>query len=103
ACGAHTGHSRAAAAVNENSVGRSASATGGRDSRYDGPRISRRFGLSSKTSKTAAEASSARTQKRAADAARAMSDAQAEAKRIDENTARLRALRMARDAKVAAD
>jgi hypothetical protein len=59
--------------------------------------------LSSKTSKTDAEAKFARTQKRATDAARAMSDAQAEAKRIDENTARLRALRMARDAKVAAD
>ena len=59
--------------------------------------------MSSKTSKTDAEAKFARTQKRATDAARAMSDAQAEAKRIEENTARLRGLRMARDARDAAE
>ena len=59
--------------------------------------------MSSKTSKTDAEAKFARTQKRATEAARAVSDAQAEAKRIDDNTARLRALRLAREAKEAAD
>jgi hypothetical protein len=58
--------------------------------------------LSSKTPRTEAEAKFARTQKRATDAARAVSDAAAEAKRIDENTARLRALRLARDAREAA-
>ena len=59
--------------------------------------------MSSKTSKTDAEAKFARTQKRATDAARAMSDAQAESKRIDDNTARLRALRLAKEAKDAAE
>ena len=59
--------------------------------------------MSSKTTKTEAEAKFARSQKRATDAARAMNDAAAEAKRVDDNTARLRALRMARDAKLAAD
>jgi hypothetical protein len=59
--------------------------------------------LSSKTSKTDAEVKFARTQKRATDALRATNDAAAEAKRIDDNTARLRALRLARDAKEAAD
>jgi hypothetical protein len=59
--------------------------------------------LSSKTSKTDAEAKFARTQKRATDAARAMSDAQAEAKRVDENTLRLRALRIAKEARDAAE
>jgi hypothetical protein len=59
--------------------------------------------LSSKTSKTDAEAKFARTQKRATDAARAMSDAQAEAKRVDENTLRLRALRLAKEARDATD
>jgi hypothetical protein len=58
--------------------------------------------LSSKTPRTDAEAKFARTQKRATDAARAVSDAVAEAKRIDENTARLRALRLERDARMAA-
>ena len=59
--------------------------------------------MSSKTSKTDAEAKFARTQKRATDAARAMSDAQAEAKRVDDNTLRLRALRLAKEARDAAD
>ena len=57
--------------------------------------------MSSKTSKTDAEAKFARTQKRATEAARAMSDAQAETKRVDENTLRLKALRLAREAKEA--
>ena len=59
--------------------------------------------MASKTSRTDAEAKFARTQKRATDAARAVSDAQAEAKRVDDNTARLRALRLAREAKDASD
>jgi hypothetical protein len=42
-------------------------------------------------------------QKRAKDAAKALTEAEIEAKRIDENTARLRALRLARDAKEAAE
>jgi hypothetical protein len=42
-------------------------------------------------------------EKRATEAARAMADAQAEAKRIDENTVRLRALRLAKEAKDARD
>ena len=67
------------------------------------PQRSGRIGLSSKTSKTDAEAKFARTQKRATDAARAMNDAAAESKRIDENTLRLRALRLAKEAKDAAE
>jgi hypothetical protein len=59
--------------------------------------------LSSKTPRTDAEAKFARAQKRSIDAQRALSDAAAEAKRIEENTARLRALRLARDAKEAAE
>jgi hypothetical protein len=59
--------------------------------------------LNNKTPRTDAEAKFARTQKRATDAARAVSDAAAEAKRVEDNTARLRALRLARDAKEAAD
>ncbi len=59
--------------------------------------------MSSKTPRTEAEAKFARTQKRASDALRAVNDAVAESKRVEENTARLRALRMARDAKDAAD
>lgn len=73
----------------------------GRDRLYNG--ADKEILVSSKTSKTDAEAKFARTQKRATEAARAVSDAQAEAKRIDDNTARLRALRLARDAREAAD
>ncbi len=54
-----------------------------------------------KGSKEAAEARFAKVQARAQEAARAMNDAAAEAKRIDNNTARLKALRLARDAKLA--
>ena len=52
---------------------------------------------SSKT-RSDAEARFAKAQKRASEAAKAMSEAEAEARRIDANTARLRALRLARDA-----
>jgi hypothetical protein len=56
-----------------------------------------------RTTRSEAEARYAKAQKRAKDAAKAMSEAELEAKRIDENTARLRALRLARDAKEAAE
>jgi hypothetical protein len=49
--------------------------------------------------KTDAEEKTARMEKRATDAARAMNEAQAEARRIDENTLRLRALRLAKEEK----
>jgi hypothetical protein len=55
--------------------------------------------VASKTSKTEAEAKFARMEKRATDAARAVSDAEAEAKRVEDNTARLKALRLAKEAK----
>jgi hypothetical protein len=48
--------------------------------------------------KTEAEARFAKAQKRSIDAAKAMSEAEAEARRVDANTQRLRALRLARDA-----
>ncbi len=51
--------------------------------------------------KSDAEARFAKTQARQRDAAKAMSDAEVEARRVDDNTARLKALRMARDAKLA--
>ncbi len=52
-------------------------------------------------SRSDAEARFAKTQARQREAAKAMSDAEAEAKRVDDNTQRLKALRMARDAKLA--
>ncbi len=55
-----------------------------------------------RSSRTEAEERYAKAQKRAKDAAKAMSEAEIEAKRIDENTKRLRALRLARDAADAA-
>lgn len=54
-----------------------------------------------RSTKSDAEARFAKTQARQREAAKAMSDAEAEAKRVDDNTARLKALRMARDAKLA--
>jgi hypothetical protein len=45
-----------------------------------------------------AESRFARTQKRADDASQAMKDAQAEVKRVEDNTQRLRALRLAKEA-----
>ena len=56
-----------------------------------------------RSTKSDAEARFAKTQARARDAAKAMSDAEMEARRVDDNTARLKALRMARDAKLAAE
>ncbi len=53
------------------------------------------------SSKSDAEARFAKTQARQRDAAKAMSDAEREAKRVDDNTARLKALRLARDAVLA--
>ena len=55
-----------------------------------------------KGSKASAEASYARTQKRVRDAAKAMTEVEVEAKRIDDNTQRLRALRLAKEAADAA-
>ncbi len=52
--------------------------------------------------KSEAELRFAKAQKRQHDAAKAMSEAEAESRRVDANTARLRALRLARDAKEAA-
>lgn len=51
--------------------------------------------------KEAAEARFAKLQAREREAAKAMSDVAAEAKRVDDNTARLKALRLARDARLA--
>jgi hypothetical protein len=45
-----------------------------------------------------AESRFARTQKRAEDASQAMKDAQAELRRVEDNTQRLRALRLAKEA-----
>ena len=52
------------------------------------------------TSKTKSEAEVrfAKAQKRAVDAAKAMNEAEVETRRVDANTARLRALRLAREA-----
>ena len=52
--------------------------------------------------KTEAEARFQRSQKRAQDAVSAMSEAQSEARRVDANTVRLRALRLAKEAADAA-
>jgi hypothetical protein len=52
--------------------------------------------------KTDAEARYAKAQKRAQEASKAQSDADAEAKRVNDNTARLRALRLAKEASDAA-
>jgi hypothetical protein len=54
-------------------------------------------------SKTDAEARYAKAQKRAQEATKAQSDADAEAKRVNDNTARLRALRLAKEASDAAE
>ena len=54
-----------------------------------------------RSTRSDAEARFAKTQARVREAAKAMSDAEAEAKRVDDNTARLRKLRLARDAKLA--
>ncbi len=56
-----------------------------------------------RTTRTEAEERYAKAQKRAKDAAKAMTEAEIEARRIDENTARLRALRLAKEAKDAAE
>ncbi len=53
--------------------------------------------------KTEAEAKLARAQLKARDAKLAMSEAAREAKRVEDNTARLRALRLERDAREAAE
>jgi hypothetical protein len=50
------------------------------------------------SSKTDAEARYAKAQKRVQEAAKAQTEAQAEAKRVDANTIRLRALRLAKEA-----
>ncbi len=55
----------------------------------------------SKNTKEAAEARFAKLQAREREAAKAMSEVAAEAKRVEDNTARLKALRLARDAKLA--
>ena len=49
------------------------------------------------STKTDAEARYARAQKRAADATKAMTESQVEAKRVTDNTARLKALRLAKE------
>lgn len=49
-------------------------------------------------SKTDAEARYAKAQKRVQEAAKAQTDAQSEARRVDANTLRLRALRLAKEA-----
>ena len=54
-----------------------------------------------RSTRSDAEARFAKTQARQREAAKAMSDAELEAKRVDDNTQRLKALRMARDAKLA--
>ena len=54
-----------------------------------------------RSTRSDAEARFAKVQARQREAAKAMSDAEAEAKRVDDNTARLKKLRLARDAKLA--
>jgi hypothetical protein len=54
--------------------------------------------MASNEKRIAAESRFARTQKRAEDASQAMKEAQAEARRVDDNTARLKALRLAKEA-----
>jgi colicin import membrane protein len=54
-----------------------------------------------RSTRSDAEARFAKTQARQREAAKAMSDAEAEAKRVDDNTQRLKTLRLARDAKLA--
>jgi hypothetical protein len=56
-----------------------------------------------KGSPEAAETRQAKAQVKAREAAQVMSEVQAEARRVENNTARLRALRLARDAQVAAE
>jgi colicin import membrane protein len=52
-------------------------------------------------SRADAEAKFAKAQERAREAAKVMSEVEAEARRVSENTARLKALRLARDARLA--
>jgi hypothetical protein len=54
--------------------------------------------LASSKAKSEAEARYAKAQKRVQEAAKAMNEVEAEARRIADNTARLKALRLARDA-----
>ena len=54
--------------------------------------------LADNKSKTEAEARFVRAQKRAQDARSALTEAEVESRRVDANTARLKALRLARDA-----
>lgn len=54
-------------------------------------------------SKSDAEVRYAKAQKRAQEATKAQSDADAEAKRVNDNTARLKALRLAKEASDAAE
>jgi len=56
-----------------------------------------------RNARTEAEARYAKAQKRMQDASEAMTEARADAKRVDDNTARLKALRLAREAKEAAE
>lgn len=63
--------------------------------REEEPRLS-----NSKISRDTAEANYARTQKKAKDAAAAVSEHEAQARATDQKTARLKALRLARDAAV---
>ena len=58
--------------------------------------------LAQKSAREAAETKFAAKQKKAQEAKRAMSEYEATARRIDENTARLRALRLAKEASDAA-
>lgn len=52
--------------------------------------------------RTESEVRFAKAQKRKQDASKALTEAEQEARRVDDNTARLRALRLARDAAEAA-
>ena len=52
-----------------------------------------------KNAKTVAEAKYAKAQVRAREAAQAMNEVEAEAKRVDDNTARLKVLRLAKEAR----
>ena len=54
--------------------------------------------MANNNSKTDAEVRYAKAQKRVQEAAKAQTEVQAEAKRVDANTARLRALRLAKEA-----
>jgi hypothetical protein len=54
--------------------------------------------MASNEKRTTAESRFARTQKRAAEATQAMKEAEAESRRVTDNTARLKALRLAREA-----